>query len=211
MRVRLWNDPSDWTAYSNIEDVERTITSSKEQGMDVMLDFHYSDTWADPGNQVIPSAWLDVADDTEALGERLYNYTYNTLSDLAAKELLPKIVQIGNEINSNILNKEAGAVDIDWERNTFLINKGIQAVRDISKEHNARVQVMLHIAQPENALWWFEQANDNGIVNYDWIGVSYYPKWSDVQVSDVSDAITSVTTSAVAQGSHRKERASEED
>lgn len=195
VRVRLWNDPSEWTVYSNIEDVEKTISNSKAQGMDVLLDFHYSDTWADPGNQIIPSAWLDVVDDTEALGERLYNYTYNTLNDLAAKELLPEIVQIGNEINSNILNKEAGAVDIDWERNALLINKGIQAVRDISKEHDARVQVMLHIAQPENALWWFEQANDNGIVNYDWIGVSYYPKWSDVQVSDVSDAIATLGSS----------------
>lgn len=195
VRVRLWNDPSDWTAYSNINDVEKTISSSKEQGMDVLLNFHYSDTWADPGNQIIPSAWLDVVDDTEALGERLYDYTYNTLNDLAKKELLPEIVQIGNEINSNILNKEAGAVDIDWERNALLINRGIQAVRDISKEYNARVQVMLHIAQPENALWWFDQANDNGIVNYDWIGVSYYPKWSDVQVSDVSDAIATLGSS----------------
>ncbi|MDO5980802.1 glycoside hydrolase family 53 protein [Flavivirga spongiicola] len=195
VRVRLWNDPSEWTAYSNIEDVEKTISSSKEQGMDVLLDFHYSDTWADPGNQIIPSAWLDVVDDTEALGERLYNYTYETLNNLAAKELLPEIVQIGNEINSNILNKEAGAVDIDWERNAFLLNKGIQAVRDISKKYEARVQIMLHIAQPENALWWFEQANENGIVNYDWIGVSYYPKWSDYQVSDVSDAIVTLGSS----------------
>ena len=195
VRVRLWNDPSAWTKYSNIDDVEKTISSSKEQGMDVLLDFHYSDTWADPGDQVIPSAWLDVVDDTEALGERLYNYTYETLDNLAAKDLLPEIVQVGNEINTNILNKEAGAVDIDWERNTFLINKGIQAIRDISKKHNARVQIMLHIAQPENALWWFEKANENGVVNYDWIGISYYPKWSDYEVADVSDAIASLGSS----------------
>ena len=54
---------------------------------------------------------------------------------------------------------------------------------------------MLHIAQPENALWWFEKATENGIVNYDWIGVSYYPKWSDYQVSDVSDAIATLGSS----------------
>ncbi|MEW4923739.1 glycosyl hydrolase 53 family protein [Algibacter sp. 2305UL17-15] len=195
VRVRLWNEPSAWTAYSNIEDVEKTISSSKAEGMDVLLDFHYSDTWADPDDQVIPSAWLDVVDDTEALGERLYNYTYETLDNLASKDLLPEIVQVGNEINTNILNREAGSVDIDWDRNTFLINKGIQAVRDISKKHDARVQIMLHIAQPENALWWFEKANENGIVNYDWIGVSYYPKWSDYQVSDVSDAIVTLGSS----------------
>jgi arabinogalactan endo-1,4-beta-galactosidase len=68
---------------------------------------------------------------------------------------------------------------IDWNRNSFLINKGIQAVRDISEDKNKDIEVMLHIAQPENALWWFEQATENGVTDYDWIGLSYYPKWSD--------------------------------
>ena len=96
VRVRLWNDPSAWTTYSTIEDVEKTITSSKELGMDVLLDFHYSDTWADPDSQVIPAAWLDVIDDKEALGQRLYDYTFETLDNLASKELLPEIVQLCN-------------------------------------------------------------------------------------------------------------------
>lgn len=192
VRVRLWNDPSEWTAYSNIEDVEKTISSSKEQGMDVLLDFHYSDTWADPGNQIVPKAWLDVVDDTEALGQRLYDYTYETLDNLAEKDLLPEIVQVGNEINGNILNREGGTVEIDWARNAFLINMGIQAVRDISRKHEARVQVMLHIAQPENALWWFQQAKENGVLNYDWIGISYYSKWSEYEVADLSNAISTL-------------------
>jgi len=192
VRVRLWNDPSDWTKYSNIEDVEKTISKSKELQMDVLLDFHYSDTWADPGNQIIPAAWLDLVDSKEALGKKVYDYTYQTLENLALKDLLPQIVQVGNEINSNILNKEGGAVDIDWTRNAFLINVGIQAVRDISKKYEERVQVMLHIAQPENALWWFENANKNGVVNYDWIGISYYPAWSTYQVSDISEAISAL-------------------
>ncbi len=192
VRVRLWHDPSEWTSYSNIEDVEKTISSSKEQGMDILLDFHFSDTWADPGNQVIPKAWLDAVDNTEELAQRLYDYTFETLDNLAAKELLPEIVQLGNEINGNILNRESGWFEIDWERNAFLINNAIQAVRDISKKHSARVQVMLHIAQPENALWWFEQAKENGVVNYDWIGISYYPNWSEYEVSDISDAISAL-------------------
>lgn len=192
VRVRLWNDPSEWTLYSDIKDVEKTIGRSKELGMDVLLNFHYSDTWADPKNQVIPKAWLDVVDDKEALGQRLYDYTFETLDNLAKKELLPEIVQVGNEINSNILNKEAGAVDIDWSRNAFLINKGIQAIRDVSVKHNARVQIMLHIAQPENAISWFEKANKNGVVNFDWIGLSYYSKWSSYQVSDLSKAIATL-------------------
>ncbi|WP_298486192.1 glycosyl hydrolase 53 family protein [uncultured Maribacter sp.] len=193
VRVRLWNNPT-WTQYSNIEDVEKTITKSKELGMDVLLDFHYSDTWTDPGNQIIPAAWSGLVDNTEALGQKLYDYTYETLDNLAQKDLLPEIVQVGNEINSNILNKEAGAVDIDWTRNKFILEKGIQAVRDISKKHEARVQVMLHIAKPEDAIWWFNKAKENDIVNYDWIGVSYYPKWSSIDVADLSDAISTLAT-----------------
>ncbi|WP_431126116.1 glycoside hydrolase family 53 protein [Flagellimonas flava] len=192
VRVRLWNDPSEWTSYSNIEDVEKTISNSKEQGMDILLDFHFSDTWADPGNQVAPKAWLDVVDNTEELAQRLYDYTYETLDNLAAKDLLPEIVQLGNEINGNILNKESGWFEINWDRSAILLNNAIQAVRDISKKHEARVQVMLHIAQPENALWWFEQARENGVVNYDWIGISYYPTWSEYKVSDLSDAIAAL-------------------
>ncbi|MCY4561594.1 MAG: glycosyl hydrolase 53 family protein [Flavobacteriaceae bacterium] len=192
VRVRLWNNPSEWTAYSSIEDVEKTISSSSELGMDILLAFHYSDIWADPQNQVVPSAWLDVVDNMQDLGQRLYDFTFETLDNLADKELLPEIVQLGNEINGNILNKEGGWFEIDWERNAFLINRGIQAVRDISIKHESRVQIMLHIAQPENALWWFERAKENGITNFDWIGISYYPQWSEYQVSDISDAVSTL-------------------
>ena len=80
---------------------------------------------------MVPSAWLDVVDNMQDLGQRLYDFTFETLDNLADKELLPEIVQLGNEINGNILNKEGGWFEIDWERNAFLINRGIQAVRDI--------------------------------------------------------------------------------
>lgn len=105
MRVRLWNNPT-WTNYSNYEDVKKTIQKAKAQGMRVLLDFHYSDTWADPGAQIIPTAWESEIDNKEALGELLYNYTYQTLNNLASANLLPEIVQIGNEINPMILQDE---------------------------------------------------------------------------------------------------------
>jgi arabinogalactan endo-1,4-beta-galactosidase len=74
---------------------------------------------------------------------------------------------------------------IDWDRNAYLINKGIKAVRDISKDKNKKVEVMLHIAQPENGLWWFKDAAANGVTDYDWIGLSYYPIWSEYTLSTV--------------------------
>ena len=81
-----------------------------------------------------------------------------------------------------------------WERNASLINKGIKAVRDISKEKNKRIDVMLHVAQPENGLWWFEQATQNGISDYDWIGLSYYPLWSTYNLDNVGTAFKTLIT-----------------
>lgn len=189
VRVRLWHNPT-WTNYSNLADVKKTISKAKSLGMKVLLDFHYSDTWADPHKQLIPKAWENQIDNTSALGELLYNYTLETLNDLKVANLTPDIVQIGNEINPMILQGETLIWPIDWTRNAYLINKGIQAVRDFSNE----VEVMLHIAQPENALPWFRDATINGINDYDWIGLSYYPLWSEYKLNDVSTPIKTLIT-----------------
>jgi len=191
IRVRLWHNPT-WTNYSNYEDVKKTIQRAKTKGMKVLLDFHYSDTWADPSKQEIPAAWLSEIDNTEALGDLLYDYTYETLNNLSVSNLLPDIVQVGNEINGMILQQGELVWPIDWARNSALINKGIEAIRDISEEKNKGIEVMLHIAQPENGLWWFEQASQNGITDYDWIGLSYYPLWSDYALNNVGAPISTL-------------------
>ena len=185
IRLRLWHNPT-WTNYSNYDDVKKSIQRAKSAGMNVLLDFHYSDTWADPSHQKIPAAWESQIDNKEALGELLYNYTYQTLNKLAIANLLPEIVQIGNEINPMILQGDQLEWPIDWNRNAYLLNKGIKAVRDISKDQNKKVEIMLHIAQPENGLWWFKKATENGVTDFDWIGLSYYPMWSKYTLDDVS-------------------------
>lgn len=191
VRLRLWHNPT-WTNYSNFQDVKQSIQRAKDQGMRVLLDFHYSDTWTDPSQQQIPAAWLNSVDNTEGLGNLLYNYTYNTLLELSNDGLLPNIVQVGNEINPMILQDGALVWPIDWERNSHLINKGIEAVRAISEAKNETIEVMLHIAQPENGLWWFEQATNNGVTDFDWIGLSYYPIWSDYSLDDVQTPLTTL-------------------
>jgi arabinogalactan endo-1,4-beta-galactosidase len=191
VRLRLWHNP-DWTNYSNLEDVKKSIQRAKALGMHVLLDFHYSDTWTDPSQQQIPAAWLNSIDDTQALGQRLYNYTYNTLLELSNEGLLPNIVQVGNEINPMILQDGDLEWPIDWERNSYLINKGIEAVRAIAEDKNETIEVMLHIAQPENGLWWFEQATAHGVIDFDWIGLSYYPIWSNYSLADVQTPLTTL-------------------
>lgn len=191
VRVRLWHNPT-WTNYSDFDDVKNTIQQAKNRNMPVLLDFHYSDTWADPAKQQIPAAWINETNNTEALGVLLYDYTYNTLDQLSDLNLLPDIVQVGNEINPMILQDGDLEWPIDWERNAALLNKGIQAVRDIASEKNKTIEVMLHIAQPENALWWFEDATQNGITDFDWIGLSYYPLWSEYSLDNVQLPLTSL-------------------
>lgn len=182
VRIRLWNNPT-WTNYSNINDVKKSIQRAKSEGMKVLLDFHYSDSWADPSNQEIPAAWLNQINNTELLGDLVYNYTFDTLNELYNSNLLPEIVQIGNEINAMILQNGEVKWPIDWLRNSALINKGIKAVRDISNQKNKKIEIMLHIAQPENALWWFGEAFNAGITDFDWIGLSYYPLWSEYNLN----------------------------
>ncbi|WP_348824529.1 glycoside hydrolase family 53 protein [Flavobacterium aestuarii] len=185
VRVRLWHNPT-WTNYSNYNDVKKTISRAKALGMNVLLDFHYSDSWTDPEKQKIPAAWKSQMNNKEALGKLLYDYTYQTLNNLSKENLLPEIVQVGNEINPMILQDDELVWPINWVRNSYLLNNGIKAVRDISKEKNKKIGVMLHIAQPENALWWFKEATANGITDYDWIGLSYYPSYSTYTLDNVS-------------------------
>jgi arabinogalactan endo-1,4-beta-galactosidase len=189
VRVRLWHD-ADWTNYSDLADVSKTLQRAKENKMKTLLDFHYSDTWTDPEKQFIPKAWAHITD-TNELAQALYDYTTATLRALDEKNLLPDMVQVGNETNIEILQQEQSIVHgiPNWQRNAQLLNSGIKAVRDYSKSVNKPIQIVLHIAQPENALWWFKQARESGLTDFDIIGLSYYPQWSTYKLPDLPDAI----------------------
>ena len=177
VRVRLWNDAA-WTDYSDLPDVKKTIARARGQGMRVLLDFHYSDDWADGEKQIIPQAWADIAT-TDGLARALYDFTLETLLDLDREGLLPEMVQVGNETNPEILRgPDDGDAPIDWTRNAALFNAGIRAVRDAAAQTGKAIRVMLHIAQPENVMPWFEAAWAAGVRDFDQVGVSYYRRWS---------------------------------
>jgi arabinogalactan endo-1,4-beta-galactosidase len=193
VRIRLWNSP-EATPYSNFEDIKKSIKRAKAQKMDVLLDFHYSDTWADPAKQYIPKAWANITD-VKVLGDSVYKYTKKTLLALNKDGLLPEMVQVGNETNSEVMQPYGTTKEkIDWKRNAYLLNCGIKAVRETAKELDKDIQVMLHIAQPENALWWFKEATAAGLTDFDWIGLSYYPIWSKVTFDGLPKAVDSLVT-----------------
>jgi arabinogalactan endo-1,4-beta-galactosidase len=188
IRIRLWTDGNQ-TNYSNFADVEKSIRRAKAAGMQVLLDFHYSDSWADGGKQVIPKAWAGITDNA-ALAQTLYQYTYDTLTKLDHDGLMPEIVQVGNEINSEMLEQpDEKPHPIDWARNAMLINAGIRGVRDAGAKSSIKPRVMLHIAQPENAEPWFAAATKAGVTDYDIIGLSYYSKWSKYLIAGLGTEI----------------------
>ncbi len=188
VRLRLWHTPT-WTAYSTFDDVVRSLRRANALGMDVLLDFHYSDTWADPSHQTIPAAWAEITDLND-LGQALYQYTYDVLMALDALGLMPEMVQVGNEINSAILRAEnTSGYPIDWERNAFLLNRAIQAVRDADAQSAESPRVMLHIAKPEEVEGWLLAATRAGVTDFDIVGISYYPGWSDHTIATTGNVI----------------------
>jgi len=185
VRVRIWNHAT-WTRYSNLADVARTIRRAKRARLQVLLDFHYSDDWADGDKQVAPAAWAKLG--AAAQARALYRYTRRTLAALDAEGLMPELVQVGNETNPELVGGAKGR-PIDWRRNARLLGAGIRAVRDAARAARRPVRVMLHIAQPENVEPWFDAATRAGVTGYDLIGISYYRKWSTRTPAQLGETI----------------------
>ena len=129
--------------------------------------------------------------DVDDLAAALGGYTVETLERLDAAGVLPDIVQIGNEINSGLVN---GAVGLDWDHELPLLRAGIDAVRSVSESSDQPIDVMLHVAQPENGLDWFEEAADVGLTDFDVIGLSYYPQWSSFTPTELGNAVQMLAT-----------------
>lgn len=207
VRLRLWHNPV-WTKevynpdgpqmYNDLLDVARAIDRSRKEGMKVMLDFHYSDIWADPGAQEIPAAWKNIKE-INVLRDSVYNYTLKTMKYLESKGLLPEFVQIGNEINCGMLYEfnqtpvagfpSCNACNGQWSNLRTVINSGIKAVREVSAQSTIKTKILLHVADPNNVEWWFDNITA-GVSDFDMIGFSYYPIWhTNVPLSQLSDRV----------------------
>lgn len=199
VRLRLWHTPdwyddlNDGKRYSDLADVSLAMMRAKDQQLDVLLNFHLSDTWADPAHQVIPAAWLPVVNNLPLLQDSLYNYIYTTLFRLGTMDLLPEFVQIGNETNRGILltqeQNDAGW-SLDWSRNIALFNTAIAAVRDIETFFSAEIKIAVHFADPSQSVWYVDQFHQHGIDDFDIIGLSYYYQWHEDVIEEVGQIIS---------------------
>lgn len=186
VRLRIWNNAT-WTRYSNYPDVLKTIRRAHAAGLQVLLDFHYSDDWADGGKQIAPVAWAGLTTDQQV--KALHDYTLDMLKRLDADGAMPEMVQVGNETNPELLGGKVPGAPINWERNAKLLNAGIQAVQEAGRTGSIAPRIMLHIAQPENVLPWFDAATKADVGGYDVIGISYYKKWSKYSPEQLKQTI----------------------
>ena len=200
VRLRLWHTPSWYDAlnsgdrFSDLSDVTYSISRAKAKGMNVLLDFHLSDTWADPGHQVVPAAWNSVVNNQTLLADSLYNYIYASLATLGNQGLLPDIVQIGNETNRGILLSQAvndQGWTLDWNRNVALFQAAQNAIDAIEVDFNTTIKSAIHIADPEDVEWYVGQFVANGFSGFDIIGISYYWQWHQpITISQVGDVVS---------------------
>jgi arabinogalactan endo-1,4-beta-galactosidase len=180
--------------YSNLQDVEKTIQRAKSAGMAVNLDIHYSDRWADAGNQQIPAAWQGLG--FNILKDSVYQYTTNVLTYLKGKNLTPEMVQIGNETNQGMLFNAGKVVNNNWTAFADLLKSGIKAVRDFSQTSVIKPQIILHVAKLTDADYFANGViNLGGVTDFDILGVSHYFVYSTLPaMSDVGNTIRALKT-----------------
>lgn len=195
VRLRLWHNPT-WTNYSTLEDVKRSMRRAKSAGLDVLLDFHYSDTWTDPQQNLVPAAWKPVVKYSSLLADSVYNYTYRTLEYLNSIGLLPVMVQIGNETNFNIMVADNNDLEpVNFARNVKLFNAGLKAVSDFNAKYGKQIMTMLHVAlDPGSAATWLSRHKRYGLNYFDLLGLSYYPQWQGYTPAELGNFASSLHT-----------------
>lgn len=203
MRVRLFVDPSndnDKAVCQDLEYVKALGKRIKDAGMKLILDFHYSDTWADPGKQWTPNAWKDMTD--EQLKDTIYGYTKYCLEQMVAAGATPDFIQTGNEISYGMMWGTKAAVggnntnrcytnspQANWTRFINLLKKAGQACREVCAD--AKIIIHSERTRKPSVLTDFFDRMTNASLDYDIIGLSYYPAYHG-SLEDLETALTTL-------------------
>lgn len=175
IRLRVWVNPENaYGAWSDKADVLQKARRAHAQGLQLMIDFHYSDFFADPGRQTKPAAWASYT--MTQLKQAVADHTSEVLTALKAEDIEPRWVQVGNETRSGMI-WDSGKIDWSkkdaaaWEGYIALSNAGYDAVKSVLPQ----AQVIVHIDQgPEDNAWFFKSFKQYG-GKFDMIGLSHYP------------------------------------
>ncbi len=175
VRLRLWYAPAG--GYCGLTKTLAFAKRIKAKGLKLLLDFHYSDTWADPGHQTKPAAWANLP--YNILEDSVYQYTKDVITAFKDQGTLPDMVQIGNEITNGMLwpdGRNSGSANA-WTNFADLVKAGIKGVKDAAD--TSQVKIMIHIdkgGSNSTSRWFFDNLISQG-VDFDVIGLSYYPWW----------------------------------
>lgn len=189
IRLRVWVNPS--PAWNNTTDVVAKALRAKALGLRIMINFHYSDSWADPGKQTKPAAW--VGKDLAGLKMALAEHTTEVLTALKNNGIEPEWVQVGNETNDGMLWPD-GKASTNMDNFAQLFNAGYDAVKSVFP----KTKVIAHVSNGyNNSLfrWMFDGLKNNG-AKYDVIGMSLYPSpsnWSTYNqqcLANMNDMVT---------------------
>ena len=181
-RVRLFVAPEGDPAPAVCQDLAYVTALGKrikEEGFAFMLDFHYSDTWADPSHQTVPKAWQELKTAT-AMADKVYDYTKESLKHLVAEGATPDFIQVGNEITCGMLwdigRVNSGSVN---NKNNLarILKKAVAACREVCPE----AKVIIHLEHIQNASYTVQNFKDltSRGVEFDILGLSYYPFWHE--------------------------------
>lgn len=187
VRFRVWVNPAG--GWSGKQDVITLCKRAHAKGLNILLGFHYSDTWADPGSQTVPAKWTDHS--LEALCQNVYDHTYDILSSLKNLGITPKWVQIGNETKRGML-WETGRTNSTQGYKNFaaLINSAYKAIKDVDESMLA----VIHLPDGhDNSLYrsMFDKLKQYG-AQWDVIGMSCYPRWSHLDVTTAANVTSTV-------------------
>ncbi len=183
VRLRVWVNPSE--GWNNKADVLAKAIRAKNLGLRIMIDFHYSDTWADPGNQTKPAAW--IGKNISELKHALAAHTTDVLTTLKSAGISPEWVQVGNETNDGMLWPD-GKASVNMNVFTQFVNAGYDAVKNIFPS----AKVIVHISNGwDNALFrWIFDGLKNNAGKWDVIGLSLYPtpaNWSVINAQALAN------------------------
>lgn len=176
IRLRVWVNPA--TSYCGTADVIAQAKRAQNLGMKIMIDFHYSDWWADPGKQNKPASWTTL--NFDALTTKVYTYTKDVVTQLKTNGINPTWIQIGNETNDGMLWEE-GRASKNMSNFAALLNAGAKAVRETSPSS----KIIVHISNGyDNAMfrWMFDGLTTNK-VDFDVIAMSLYPDANNWQTT----------------------------
>ncbi len=190
IRLKLWHTPQN--GENGLDDVKAYAQRIKAKQIDFLLDFHYSDYWADPGTQTPPTAWQNMTN--EEIKVAIYEYTKDVLIQLKTQNTFPDMIQIGNETDNGFLwnyGKVWDDFSDNWNNYAILVNEAIRAVREVDTEGS--VKIMLHHSNVENAIYFFNELEAFNI-DFDVIGLSYYPQFHTNNLSLVQTKLNELAT-----------------